>query len=97
MSALRLTFALSLLASCSEVEVDCRSLSKEGCWDQTEECRRSGPAWGCLELCSGQSDCEEGFVCTSTGYATELDGPEEANAFADLCRDDAWMEESSSQ
>ena len=96
MSALRLTIALSLVVGCSEVEVDCRSLSQEGCWDETEECRWAGSAWGCLHVCAGQADCEAGHVCQLTGYELEMDGPEEANAFTELCRDDAWVEESSS-
>ena len=96
MSALRLTIALSLVVGCSEVEVDCRSLSQEGCWDETEECRWAGSAWGCLHVCAGQADCEAGHVCQLTGYEPEKDDLEEGNALAELCRDEAWVEESSS-
>jgi hypothetical protein len=32
-----------------------------------------------------------------TGYEPEIDDLEEGNALAELCRDEAWVEESSSQ
>jgi hypothetical protein len=97
MSALRITIALCLLAGCSNVEVDCPSLSKEGCWDEAEECRWSGDYSGCLHVCSGQADCESGLACENWYYQPEVDGPEATNAFTYLCIDKAWLEEETSQ
>lgn len=89
MSALRLALALSLLAGCSEVEVNCPSLSKEGCWDETEACRWSGDFFGCLHVCAGQADCEVGYVCQLSGYEPEYDSPEDINSATELCLEES--------